>query len=146
MKPRFCSFSVLACVAFVAVVVSHCNEKSNPVSAGVPAIVGTWSLTTVTMKSTTVSAGTTTLTSVAVYNGDYTCRVITNNYVVSPATSDTATGRWKTSGDELIITSPGSASPDTSTYSIAGNVLTITAQAVDSVEAATPMTMVFRRE
>jgi hypothetical protein len=132
------SFSVVACVAaFVALTVSSCGDKNNPVSAGTPSIVGTWNLTTVTMGAYTITAGPTTMTNVETYNSNYTCKAITNNYLATPPTSDTSNGTWITSGNKLIVTSTGATSADTATYAISGNSLTLTT--VDSTNGTIAM-------
>jgi hypothetical protein len=126
MKLRSRSFSVIVFAAFVALAVSSCGDKSNPVSAGSTSVVGTWNLTTVNMAGITITAGTTTMTNVETYNSNYTCRSITNDYTASPPTCDTSNGTWITSGNKLLVTSTGATVPDTSTYAISGNTLTLT--------------------
>jgi Lipocalin-like domain len=134
------SFSVLACAAFVAMIVFGCGDKSNPVSAGGSSIVGTWNLTTMVMGAITVTAGPTTLTDVETYNSDFTCKEISHDYMESPPTADTEVGTWTTSGNKLIVTSTGSS--DTSTYAMSGNALTLTTP----VPTYGSMTMTFARQ
>jgi hypothetical protein len=111
------------------------------VSAGTPAIVGTWNLTTITMGAYTINAGNTTMTNVSTYNGNYTYKSITIDYMNSPATKDTATGTWITSGNKLINTPTGTITPDTATYSISGNTLNVAI-----ADTTGTITMVYARQ
>jgi hypothetical protein len=143
MKLRSRSFSVIAFAAFLAVAVSSCGDKSNPVSAGSTSIVGTWNMTTVNMGGAmTITAGPTTMTNVETYNSDHTCKSITNDYTATPSTSDTSNGTWVTSGNKLLVTGTGATVPDTSTYAISGNTLTLTT----TVPIYGTMTMTFARQ
>ena len=144
MKLRSRSFSVVACAAaFVALAVSGCGDNGNPVSGGSTSIVGTWNMVTVTMGgSVTVTAGPTTMTNVETYNSNFTCTSITNDYMVSPPTRDTSNGTWITSGNKLLVTNTGATVPDTATYAISGNTLTLTTP----VPTYGTMTMTFARQ
>jgi hypothetical protein len=144
MKLRSRSFSVVACAAaFVALAVSGCGDNGNPVSGGSASIVGTWNMVTVTMGgSVTVTAGPTTMTNVETYNSNFTCTSITNDYMVSPPTRDTSNGTWITSGNKLLVTNTGATVPDTATYAISGNTLTLTTP----VPTYGTMTMTFARQ
>jgi Lipocalin-like domain len=140
MMLRRRSLSVVAGAAlFVAIAFSGCGDKSNPVSAGGGALVGTWNMTTATAGGVTMTAGTTTMTEVMTLNSNDTYRSIMVQYMYAPVTADTEVGTYSVVGNKVITTPTATNIPDTVTYSLAGTTLTVTS--VDNTQTP-PLTTV----
>jgi hypothetical protein len=141
MMLRRRSLSVIAGAAFfVAIAFSGCGDKSNPVSAGGSAFVGTWSMTTATTGGMTVTAGNTTLTDVMTINSNNTYRSIMTEYMVTPPSVDTEVGTYAVVGNKMINTPTATNMPDTVSYTLSGTTLTITS--VDNTQTPPETTVV----